>query len=115
MDQSNTLRGDFKSEMRGELAATSAVSPCNCSCGRGYIRRGVGDRPLYVLTAPPSKTQEKDELLSYRVTTESARMDLKGNRVKLVVLGGEAVGKTAIVRRFLKNTFQVSLIQVDLK
>ena len=35
-------------------------------------------------------------------------MDLKGNRVKLVVLGGEAVGKTAIIRRFLNNTFQVS-------
>ena len=55
-----------------------------------------------------SKTQEKDKLLSYRVTSKSARMDPKGNRVKLVVLGGEAVGKTAIVRRFLKNTFQVS-------
>ena len=33
--------------------------------------------------------------------------DLERKRVKLVVLGAEAVGKTAIVRRFLHDSFQV--------
>ena len=37
-------------------------------------------------------------------------MDVEGQRIRVVVMGDNRVGKSAILERFLKNTFQVRLL-----